>query len=69
MILLVSNRVCDLAFELCQKHPLKGPDAIHLAAVKTLLILRPRTKFFTLDQTLYRVVQKEKIPLVEVYFR
>lgn len=64
LTLPVSKRVCDLAFDLCQKHPLKGADAIHLAAVKTLLLFRPQMMFFTLDKTLYQVAKKEKLPLV-----
>ncbi|PZA07274.1 MULTISPECIES: type II toxin-antitoxin system VapC family toxin [unclassified Meiothermus] len=66
LILPVSKRVCDLAFDLCQKHPLKGVDAVHLAAVKTLLLFRPRLTFFTLDKTLYQAAIKEKVPVVAV---
>jgi predicted nucleic acid-binding protein len=66
LILPVSRRVCDLAFDLCQKHPLKGADAIHLAAVKILLPFRPQLTFFTLDKTLHRAAKKEKIPVVTI---
>ncbi|WP_084785006.1 type II toxin-antitoxin system VapC family toxin [Calidithermus timidus] len=66
LMLPVSKRVCDLAFELCQKHPLKGADAVHLAAVKTLLPFRPQLTFFTLDKTLYQAAKREKVPVVMV---
>ncbi|GIW32860.1 MAG: hypothetical protein KatS3mg072_0193 [Meiothermus sp.] len=55
-----------MAFDLCQKHSLKGADAIHLAAVKILLSFRPQLTFFTLDKTLYQAAQKEKIPVVTI---
>jgi len=66
LILPVSKRVCDLAFNLCQKHPLKGADAIHLAAAKILLLFRPKLTFFTIDKTLYQTAKKEKIPVATV---
>lgn len=66
LILPVSKRVCDLAFDLCQKHPLKGTDAIHLAAAKILLPFRPQLTFFTLDKTLYQAAQKEKVLVVTI---
>ena len=32
LVLPVSRTVCKKAFDLCQNHPLKGADAVHLAA-------------------------------------
>ncbi len=65
LVLPVSYRVCDLAYELCQKHPLKGGDAIHLAAVKILLQFR-NAKFLTLDKPLYEATKKENVPIVVI---
>lgn len=65
LVLPVSYRVCNLAYELCQKHPLKGGDAIHLAAVKILLQFRHAT-FLTLDKALYEATKKEKVPVVVI---
>lgn len=65
LILPVSNRVCDIAFELCQKHPLKGADAVHLAAIKNLLRFR-HARFLTLDKALYKASQRENVPVVVI---
>jgi len=42
LILPLTATVCERAFELCQRHPLKGPDALHLAAAQALLRFRPQ---------------------------
>jgi predicted nucleic acid-binding protein len=65
LIIPVSKRVCDLAFDLCQTHPIKGADAIHLAATKIMATFR-QLLFFTFDKQLYNVAQKEKLPLVTI---
>lgn len=66
LILPLTATVCERAFELCQRHPLKGPDALHLAAAQALLRFRPQLRFFTLDRTLYQAAQKEKVPVVVI---
>ncbi len=65
LILPVSRTVCQKAFDLCQKHPLKGADAVHLAAALAMQTFR-ELQFFTLDKTLYRAAKKEKLPLVTI---
>ncbi|GIW33769.1 type II toxin-antitoxin system VapC family toxin [Meiothermus sp.] len=65
LVLPVSKKVCRKAFDLCQKHPLKGADAVHLATVLAMQLFRG-LRFFTLDKTLYRAAQKEKIPVVTI---
>ncbi|MFZ5991205.1 MAG: type II toxin-antitoxin system VapC family toxin [Deinococcota bacterium] len=65
LVLPVSKAVCRKAFELCQKHPLKGADAVHLAAALAMRTFR-ELRFFTLDKTLYQAAKKEKLPLVTI---
>jgi predicted nucleic acid-binding protein len=65
MVLPVSKTVCQRAFDLCQKHPLKGADAVHLAAALAMQTFR-KLLFFTLDKTLYQAAKKEKVPVVVV---
>lgn len=49
LVLPVSKTVCQKAFDLCQTHPLKGADAIHLAAALAMNNFRP-VHFFTLEK-------------------
>jgi len=65
LVLPVSKTVCRKAFDLCQKHPLKGADAIHLAAAMAMKVFR-ELRFFTLDKTLYQAAKKENLPLVTI---
>ncbi|PZA08405.1 MULTISPECIES: type II toxin-antitoxin system VapC family toxin [unclassified Meiothermus] len=64
-VLPVSKTVCRKAFDLCRKHPLKGADAVHLAAALDMQLFR-ELRFFTLDKTLYQAALKEKVPVVAV---
>lgn len=63
--LAVSVTVCEDAAALTSSHPLKGADAIHLAAVRYFLNFEPHTQFFTLDKKLYKTAQK-LVPVVPI---
>ncbi|WP_337871144.1 type II toxin-antitoxin system VapC family toxin [Meiothermus sp.] len=65
LVLPVSKTVCQKAFDLCQKHPLKGADAVHLAATLAMQTFR-KLRFFTLDKILYQAAKKEKVPVVAI---
>jgi predicted nucleic acid-binding protein len=66
LVLPVSRTVCEKAFHLCQGHPLKGADAVHLAAALALQTFRSKLHFFTLDKPLYSAAKREKLPVVIV---
>jgi predicted nucleic acid-binding protein len=65
LVLPVSRTVCQKAFDLCQRYPLKGADAVHLAAALALKTFR-ELHFFTLDKRLYLAAKKEKLPVLIV---
>jgi predicted nucleic acid-binding protein len=60
----LSALVVEEAIKLMDKHPLKGADAIHLAAAKLLFRFR-KLHFCTLDRQLYELA-KLYVPVIVV---
>ena len=54
------------AARLCERHPLKGADAVHLEGALFLNGLYPDTALLTFDRTLYRAAKKEGLTVVRV---
>ncbi|BDG27703.1 hypothetical protein TthSNM66_23390 (plasmid) [Thermus thermophilus] len=54
------------AARLCERHPLKGADAVHLEGALFLKGLYPDTALLTFDRTLYRAAKKEGLTVVRV---
>jgi len=63
--LAVSVTVCEDAAALTSIYPLKGADAVHLAAVRYFMNFEPNAQFFTLDKKLYRIAQK-LVPVIRI---
>lgn len=57
--------VCAEAAKLTRQFPLKGTDAVHLAAFAYFLNFEPSATFFTTDKQLYRAA-KQIVPVVTV---
>ncbi|MGC8876844.1 type II toxin-antitoxin system VapC family toxin [Thermus sp.] len=54
------------AARLCEKHPLKGADALHLEGALFFKELHPDSTLLTFDRALYRAAKKEGLAVVRV---
>jgi predicted nucleic acid-binding protein len=54
------------AAQLCEKHPLKGADALHLVAALYLREFRQEVVLLTFDRTLYHAAKREGLAVVPV---
>lgn len=60
----LSPLVVERAYALMEIHPLKGADAVHLAAAEKMHVFRP-VRFCTVDKQLYKIAKKY-VPVVDI---